>query len=102
FKVAVRVFDMSKKAFVRLQPSAFSPDPINRPLVSFDPSIEGSHSLADIHDDQFKLTTIVQKRIRIYENRLAVPAAYLVHSLVAVKDGNEALKEIKKPNFDLT
>jgi len=99
--VCLQLFNTEKARFV--QPLGSTRVPSNRmvTLFEFTPQ-ELTTSLPQIRDKTFSLIKELPPTLRLYENKAALPSAYVVQNTQPAHSPEEALAMMRSSNFDWT
>lgn len=107
--LAVQIYDWKNNAYIDLRNRHYS-EPDRKSLVPIaifridgsltDSPLGLSLTTSDTTNRHYRLVNESKERTRVYENRYALPPAYVVHKAQFVRTGKQALDRIVSPEFD--
>ncbi|MBY0358821.1 MAG: hypothetical protein K2W82_12525 [Candidatus Obscuribacterales bacterium] len=105
--LGVQLFDWRTNSVIKTDSPIALQNGTLIPLAMFSPDGKISNqnksvdfALGKNEERQFKLVLETDKRIRLYENKAALPQAYVVHKAIKAKNDKEALQLIQAENFN--
>lgn len=105
--LGVQLFDWRSNSIIKTHsPQAIQNDTVIK-LATFSPdgkllsaNNQLDFALGTLQDRQFRLVLETDKRIRLYENKGALPQAYVVHKALKAADEKQALTLIQAKHFN--